>query len=256
MTERRRYANPPLEEALCEFRFGPGQDWDLTIPGKLQAQFGDEYAGKPREQKVVELGLEAQEGRPPNVRYGEGVARVQLVSKDGTRLVGVGPDVLSIHMLRPYQAGGSPDQTGWNEFRARIAAALDAYWKVAEPVGVSRIGIRYINKIVIPKATVRIEHYLRSALPDVEGLPDRLNNFVSRVDYVYDDGVRLVLSQGSIDAPVDHVGFLLDLDVIWEHSKPVTRDDALLKADSLRDRERVAFEAVITDVARRLFDAD
>ena len=256
MTERRRYINPPIEEALCEFRFNPSQDWNLTIPGKLQTELGDEYTGKPRQQTVVELGLEAQAGRPPNVQYGEGVARVQLVSKDGTRLVGVGPDVLSIHMLRPYQVEGSSAQTGWNEFRLRISAALDAYWKVAEPVGVSRIGIRYINKIVIPHKEVRVEHYLRSTLPDVEGLPDRLNNFVSRVDYAYGDGVRLVLSQGSIDTPVDHVGFLLDLDVIWEQTKPVTRDVALRKADNLSERERVAFEAVITDTARGLFDAD
>ena len=255
MTERRRYSNPPIEEALCEFRFGPGQEWDLTIPGKLQAEFGDEYTGKSRQQRVVELGLESQEGRPPNVRYGEGLARVQLLSKDGTRLVGVGPDVLSIHMLRPYQAEDSSTCTGWEEFRTRIAAALDGYFRVAEPVGVSRIGIRYINKIVVPKKTVRVEHYLRCALPDVKGLPDRMNSFVSRVDYAYEDGVRLVLSQASIEAPSTHVGFLLDLDVIWEHNEPATRDSALIKVDDLRDRERVAFEAVITDMTRGLFDA-
>ena len=43
MQERRRYRNPPIEEALCEFRFKPGRDWDLTIPGKLQAAIGEEY---------------------------------------------------------------------------------------------------------------------------------------------------------------------------------------------------------------------
>ena len=61
MGQRRRYRNPPIEEALCEFRFPPEQDWDPTIPGKLQTKFGDEYTGKPREQRVVEVGLEAQE---------------------------------------------------------------------------------------------------------------------------------------------------------------------------------------------------
>ena len=35
MQGRRRYRNPPIEEALCEFYFDPSEEWDLTIPGKL-----------------------------------------------------------------------------------------------------------------------------------------------------------------------------------------------------------------------------
>ena len=256
MQQRRRYKNPPIEEALCEFRFKPGRDWDLTIPGKLQTEFGDEYTGKPQEQRVVELGLEAPEGKPFNLRYGEGLARVQLTTKDDKRMVGVGPDVLSVHILRPYQDPLHSERSGWDEFRPRIKTALDAYWEVAQPKGVHRIGIRYINKIVVPQKTVKVESYLNCALPEVSGLPDRLNNFMSRVEYAYHDGVRLVLFQGSINAPKDHVGFLLDLDVIWENTEPVPQNEALEKVSDLRAREREAFETVITDKARELFDAD
>ena len=96
-----------------------------------------------------------------------------------------------------------------------------------------------------------------SALPDVKGLPDHQNSFLSRVGYVYGDGVHLVLAQRSIDAPPpNQVEFLLDIDVIWANTEPVGKDVALAKAVDLRDRERDAFEAVITDKARELFDAD
>ena len=80
-----------------------GPDWDPTVPGKLQAELGDEYSGKPREQRAVQVGLRVQKGKPADLQYDEGLAKVQLVTKQGTRMVGVGPDVLSIHMLRPYQ---------------------------------------------------------------------------------------------------------------------------------------------------------
>lgn len=255
MNQRRRYRNPPIEEALCEFRFVPSQEWDLTIPGKLHVKLGNEYSGKPQEQKVVDIALNAEEGQPPRMSYGTGPAKVQLVTADGKRQVGVGKDVLSIHMLRPYQDPRHPSRSGWDEFQPRIAAALDAYWKVAEPLGVCRIGIRYLNKIVIPHKTVAVERYLRCALPVVRGFPDRLNHFMSRVDYAYEDGVRIVVSQGSINAPQDNVGFLLDLDVIWENSQAVTQDEALAKAEDQRNRERTAFEAVITDNAREVFNA-
>ena len=256
MHQHRRYKNPPIEEALCEFRFQPSQDWDLTIPGKLHARLNEEYSGRPREQRVVEAGLEIQGDQPSKLSLGEGLGKVQLVTEDGTRMVGVGPDVLSVHMLRPYQDPLQPGRGGWDEFRPRISVALDAYWEVAQPEGVHSIGLRYINRLVIPEKTVEVENYLRCALPVVSGLPDRLNNFMSRVEYAYSDGVRLVLSQGSIDAPSDHVGFLLDLDVIWENTQPITRSEALIKADDLRAREREAFETVITEKARELFDAD
>ncbi len=256
MHQHRRYKNPPIEEALCEFRFKPGQDWDFTIPGKLQTEFGDEYTGKPRDQRVVEVELKAQGGRPPNLQYNEALASVQLVTKAGKRMVGVGPDVLSVHMLRPYQDPDKAEESGWAEFHPRIETALNAYWKVAAPDGVTRIGIRYINKIVIPQKTVEVSSYLTCALPEVSGLPDSRKNFMSRVEYAYSDDVRLVVSQGSIEAPSDHVGFLLDLDVIWEGATPLARDKALAKASDLRTRERAAFETVITDKTRELFDAD
>lgn len=254
--QRRRYKNPPIDEALCEFRFLPDQDWDLTIPGRLHGELGDEYSGKPQEQRVANITLNAQEGQPARFSYEEGSARTQLVTEDGKRLIGIGKDVLSVHMLRPYQDPLHPEESGWDEFRPRIERALGAYWKVMQPRGVNRVGIRYVNKIVIPKRLVRVESYLKSALPDVSGLPDRLASFMSRVEYHYGDGVRLVLSQGATDAPRGHVGFLLDLDVIWETTESVGQDEAVEKANDLRTRERDAFEAVVTDRARELFDAD
>ena len=255
MNQRRRYRNPPIEEAVCEFRFQPDQDWNLTIPGKLHVELGEEYNGKPQEQKVVNVTLDSKEGRPPSLSYGEGLAKTHLVTPDGTRQIGVGKNLLSVHMMRPYQSPLCSDKSGWDEFLTRIQRALHAYWNVVDPKGVNKVGIRYINKIVIPRETVRVEEYLKCALPDVDGLPDWLSNFMSRVEYFYEDGVRLVLSQGTTNAPGAHVGFLLDLDVIWETTEPVVLEKALVIAGDLRAREREAFETVITDKARELFDA-
>ena len=256
MPPRRRYKNPPIEEALCELRFVPGQEWDLTIPGKLQTQLGDEYLGKPREQKALQLGLQVRDGKPENLQFGEGVTKVQLVTEDETRMIGVGPDVVSIHMLRPYQKPGHPERSGWDEFGPRISAALDAYWGVAEPRGVSRIGMRYINRIEITERIVKVEDYLKCALLEVEGLPEDYSNFSSRVEYIYEDKVRLILSYGLLALAPELVTVLLDLDVIWEGNESVDRREASNVAGDLRERVRAAFEVVITDRAREIFDAD
>lgn len=249
MPQRRSYKNPPIEEALCELRFTPGQDWDFTIPSKLHTELGDDYTGRPQQQKVVEVELKGGGDEP--VRYGERLGMVQLVTEDGKRIVGVEPDMLSVHMLRPYS-----EQGGWSEFRLRIEKALDAYWKVAQPKGVKRVGMRYINKIVVPQNRVQVGKYIKCALPVVNGLPGHQNSTMSRVDYSYEDGVRLVLSHWSINEGPNQVGLLLDLDIIWENTEPVEQDEAMLKIGDLRTRERDAFETVITDEARRLFNDD
>ena len=255
MTRRRRYRNSPIDEALCEFGFAPGVDWDPTIPGKLQAELGDEYSGKSREQRAVKVGLQVQRGKPADFQYDEGLAKVQLFSKPGTRMVGVGPGVLSIHMLRPYQDPADFEKGGWEEFRPRIVDALGAYRKVASPSGVNRVAVRYINKILVPLASVRVEDYLKCAYLEIDGLPQDYGHFISRVEYIYDDGTRLVLSYGLFSTSPKGVECLLDLDVIWQSGTLFDWEESLKIADDLHERAGSAFEAVITDKARELFDA-
>ena len=254
MSKHQMYRNPPIEEAICEFQFKPSQDWNLTVPGKFHMNLATEYPGKPQTRRVVNISLRAHSDQAPNLGYDEGSARVQMPTEDKKRMVSIGRDVLSIHMLRPYHDTTRGSEIGWLEFRSRIKNALEAYWKVVHPKGVSKVGMRYINKIVVPEKTARIESYIKCVVPVVTGLPDYPSNFVSRAEYPFDDGVRLVVSQGTTGSPTDNVGFLLDLDVVWEAPEPVSLPDALEKAEMLRDRERQAFETVITDLAREAFD--
>lgn len=134
--------------------------------------------------------------------------------------------------------------------------ALRAYWKVTEPVGVNRVGIRYINIIDIPLDS-DIEIYIKSALPKVEELPEKLTNFFNRFEYIYSDDIRLILSQGFLPPSSDKSSpFLLDIDVIWGSVKPATLDSSMAKIKELHAREKKSFEAIITDKSRELFDVE
>lgn len=68
--------------------------------------------------------------------------------------------------------------------------------------------------------------------------------------------MRLILAQVKFSSSTDATQIVLDLDVIWETESAVGKDKAIEKAKDLRDRERLAFEAIITDKAREIFDAD
>ncbi|HVQ74448.1 MAG TPA: TIGR04255 family protein [Candidatus Binatia bacterium] len=250
MTEsaaRRTYRTPPIEEALVEFRFVPAQEWDLTIPGKLHQHpaIGPQYPGKPRTQKVVEAELQAGPGQPPNFAVREGLGRIQLVSEDGRRLISLGTDLLSVNILRPY--------SGWEEFRPRIEAALRAYAEVVAPKAVARVGVRYINRILLAGTELDLAAYFRCGPTTPPGLPERMAGFVSRVEYAYDDGAKLLLMHARLGASAGSA-FLLDLDVIWEGLESLPMNRVMSIVDDLHEREGQAFEAAITDKTRAVFD--
>jgi uncharacterized protein (TIGR04255 family) len=171
MTEpagRKKYGNAPIEEALVEFRFAPGQgqEWDPTLPGKLHdhADIKNSYPGKPRRQKIFQAALQAEAGQPPGFAVQESFGRVQLVdASPPTRLVSVGPDVLSVNTLRPYD--------GWESFRPRVSAAVRAYAEISGVAEVNRVGVRYINKIVLPGTSLELGQYFQCGPLVVEGLP-------------------------------------------------------------------------------------
>lgn len=254
LSPHRRYANPPIHEAICDFRFDGGGEWDPTIPGRLHVALDGAYAGRAQEQQVTEITVASSADRPPDLTFRRGIAKSLLTTPDGRRVVGVGPDVLSVHMLRPYQDPAHTEESGWDEFRRRIQQALTAYWKVARPRFVRRLAVRYINHILIDGTSWRLSDYFRCAHSVAEDLPDNGDEFMGRVRYSYPDGVRLTLFHGAIRTSEDRSGFLLDLDVAWEGTSLTSVEDAVARATDLRNRERSAFEAVITDKARELFD--
>ena len=257
-----RYKNPPIEEAICEFRFAHGQEWNLTVPGKFHNEITDEYDGNPRELRIFETTLKpASDSNAPEIQHREDFGKLMLVNNDGTRMVGIGRDVMSVHMLRPYQNPALPEISGWDEFQPRIKNALETYWNVAAPKGALRIGVRYINKLTIPKQTPSIKEYLKRfvecAPPDIPDFLGKMRDLTSRFEYDCAKDVKLALSQHLVDAGNEQLAFLLDIDVFWNTvDKPIGYDAVLEKTNQLKEQENKIFEALITTEARRDFNAD
>lgn len=248
--KRGPYKNPPIEEALIEFRFVPRPEWDPTIPGKLHqhAAIKEQYPGTPRQQKVFQANLQASPGQIPGFAVQEGIGRIQLVNADGRRLLSIGTDVLTIHMLRPYE--------GWETFRPRIDTALSAYQEVADATSVTRIGVRYINKIVIADNNFELATYFRGGpVTSIEGMPEVLDEFMSRVGYQYPDGVKILLTHASLPPEQGKAAFLLDIDAFTQLAPPLSIDKSMAVVDDLHDREGRVFEAMLTDKLRSVFDA-
>jgi len=149
VTQGKQYARPPIDEAVVEFLFDAALEWDGTVPGKLQGELTSAYPGRPKTQALLSLSAAPAGSSVPFVP--QTMLRTLLPNDDGTRMIGVSPNLLTVHALAPYR--------GWDEFNARATQALNAYWKVNAPTGVRRIRIRYINRIVIPSESIDLDDY-------------------------------------------------------------------------------------------------
>jgi len=245
---RRQYKHDPIQEALCEVRFAAGQEWNLTMPGHLHEALKHEYSGRPRQQNILAANVIVPPGSAPGVAVAHGLGRVQFPNPDGTRLVATGPDVLSVHVLKPYP--------GWDDFRTRITEAVAAYRTVVLPSGALRVGLRYVNHVELQEDTPNLGDYFNCGLTSFKDPNIGATAFMHRTEYVYKDDIRLVLTFASVEPSTGASAFLLDLDLIWEAGEtaaPIEKVDQVI--DDLRARERDAFERLVTDKLRDLFDA-
>ena len=246
---RRDYLNPPIEEAVCEFRFAPSTEWNLTVPGLVYEKIRDFYPGEPRQQNLIAAEIFAGKiPTNPEVTTRTSLTKLLFSSVDTKRLVGVGPDLLSVHSLRPYE--------GWGDFKKRIDQALEAYLEVSKPVGVTRIALRYINRIVIPFVdVVQLEEYFTSSPQIPDGIPSNMSGFVTRIESVYDDiPIRLAIVLTDAEVHERQADFMLDLDISQDWiEKPLSLEEALSNLHELKQRQGQVFENLITDNTRSLF---
>ena len=247
--ERRTYNKPPIEEAVCEFRFRK-DNWNPTIPGRLFEEIKERYSALPRELKKYQTQFTTGPDNPASVDVRELPSLIRFSTPDEHRVISIVPRLLSVSMRKPY--------SNWEEFKSQILEAFEKHRGVTGADEVLRVGIRYINKILIGQPPVDLQHYFKCAPQDLseledDNLPSGLGSVLSRQEYTFKDLTRMTCTFASTEAPQGFVGVLLDIDVYWQSEDSGSPDVAEL-IEQLRLRERVAFEASITDACRKYFE--
>ena len=236
----RFYEDPPIIEAVCEFRFQPSQPWDWTILGLFYDRVKKEFPNK-KQQNAIELRIHPSGGEIKQQ------LQMQFWREDEKSLLQVGVDLLTINMLKPYP--------NWAIFKSLIAEAFAIYKDIAQPKGFHRIGLRYINQINTGEKEARIEDYLRAYPTVPKEIPQLYTGWLQRVDVPFEplNGI-LRLHVGSVrEEQQKAVSFLLDLDFGTLRASDVALDEALDWVEQAHSQIEQVFEACITDKARTLF---
>jgi uncharacterized protein (TIGR04255 family) len=151
-----------------------------------------------------------------------------------------------INALSPYR--------GWQSFRADILAVWPSFIDVAKPNLISRIGMRYINRIVRESREESPGYWLRPTnyLPQI--VLSSGPNFMSRLEHRLTSSSRLVVTLAHDETnPAEHFGCILfDIDRIDESTINANSSDVGDILDQLHEDIWDVFSSAIGDRLKQL----
>lgn len=238
------YPRPPIVEAVVELRFSGGASWE-EAESKLHSAYRAEFSGKRQEVTTVQV-----QSRWTGVTF-ETTSRKDFVKwllpdPSGRDLVGYGPAILSRHVLAPYP--------GWKKFRPACDDAFAKFCEVVKPQGVTNVGVRYIDQIVLPPEG-RISEFFKAIPPQLPSQPDVMSAFqITTESYDPESNTTSLLTLASgPPMPEGQRVVFYDLNLTCRFAEALALDGWSAKVESLHARQRAIFEESITDNTRELF---
>src|SRR6266542_3397076 len=163
----------PIVEAVIDFRVKLSADFKLEVFHPLRTHLAEEYPGF-EEQQIIEQIIKQEPGQGPEFSTRlSGIHGHRLISKDGKNVVQLRRDGFTFSRLNPY--------TNWDEVFAEAWRLWVLYVEASEPLEVSRIAVRYINRMLFPLPFSNPEEYLKAPPMTAEGWPTEMSAFLSRV---------------------------------------------------------------------------
>jgi uncharacterized protein (TIGR04255 family) len=223
MTEHPNLARAPIIEALIDFRVEPDPALAVEDLKKLGEVLGAEAYPEVRAQKTVNATLQLEsDSEPLSVSSRDHIGFV-LKSADQLRVVQAQRGGFSFSRLPPY--------ANWDDLISGARFAWEKYVQIAKPRRVTRLAVRTINRIELPRPTGELREWIR-IVPDIPAvLPQSISEmFVRFVVPVPAEQAVVILTEAlpALPATADRLSAILDVDVFREAEFPV--DDHLWAA--------------------------
>jgi uncharacterized protein (TIGR04255 family) len=240
-----QYRNPPIAEAICEFRFSQETKWEPNIHGLIYDKVKDQFPIKEsRLDQQIEIKADAT-GVQQNIKNtGQ---KTLFFANDRLSLIQVGQNLLSINCLKPYP--------GWSKFKPKIQFAYEIINSVTEIKGIDRMALVYIDKIEIPGETIEMEEYFKFYPHLSNELPQAHSSFFVGCDFPYNnerDICKLQLSSALPDKK-ENAAFLLTTEYFLAKKNAIDPENAL---DWMEESHKVVkglFRGCITEKLEDIF---
>ena len=249
MTERIFYTKSPVTEALIDLRAAQPNDFVVTSFLKAFEEISEKFPN--REEIIFGEGQVTLGQGSPEVEISQRHTGYRFISRDKRKVVQIRTDGFTFSQLAPY--------TRWEELRDEARYLWDVLRTKTEVSQVTRIAVRYINRLDIPEQSFELSDYLKTYpkdSPDYE--PKNISNFFMQLQLPRPDIEGfLILNEALTMPPAQGISsIVLDLDLFSERPQEPwdTSDDGEIWnfLNTLNEAVYKVFEASITDKMREL----
>jgi len=237
-----RYSRAPITEAVIDIRVT--SPTGLTVDA-LAAGFAVGQERYP--EKKVRWAFQGQftAGAQLGASVGQQSIGHQFSSTDGKQIFQARLDGFTFSRLAPYHR--------WETFRDEAKRLWECYRQVVQPLAITRLAVRYINRMDLP-APADLRSYLRT-LPDISpDMPQGLSGYFMQVQIpLTEEKGTLILNEALVD-PVtpEYMSVILDIDIARQTEIPQEDTSIWDYFEQLRRRKNAIFEACITEKTREL----
>jgi uncharacterized protein (TIGR04255 family) len=246
MARPRHLRNAPIAEAVIDCRVQPRENLPAEFLASAAESLKERYPKIERLESVAAR-IGVKEGRPipPDTTYAQ--LGVLFKTADEKNVVQFRTDGFTFNRLPPY--------TSWEEVFPEAMELFERYRRVADPVKVTRVAARYINRLRFP-LPVDLATFLVAPPTIPEALPQALQGYLSRAVLADSETNNSVIVTQALErsADVDHVVVLLDVDAYRDVSVEPHDEQIPMILGTLHDLKNRVFFGSITERAAEMYE--
>ncbi len=246
MAKQRYLRNAPIIEAIIDFRVTLPSHFNPEDFSSFSRELSDRYPkNEPRRVFAAAFGI--KEDKPfveePEMK---GIQGYIYKSGDEKNIAQFRIDGFTFSRLNPY--------TEWESVFSEAKSLWELYSSKSLPELISRIAVRYINRLDLPQQMKGFEEYLTAPPPIPESLPQEASHFLTKI-VIHEGDIKANIIQALTKSPKpEHIGVILDIDVYKANKLGIDESSVWSEFDRLREmKNRVFFES-ITEKTARLYE--
>ena len=174
----KHYQKAPITEAIIDIQVRTAEAVSLSKLAELQDREGGAYPNR-KAMFMASVMLEAPEDDEPKAKTSREERGCAFIGADGHYVWQARRDGFTLARLKPYEK--------WQLFRAEAERLWRLTRETIQPVEITRVAVRYINRLELPLPIGDFKDYLRT-VPEVSPeLPQGLANFFLQVQIPLED---------------------------------------------------------------------
>ncbi len=248
MTTQEHLNNAPITEALVDIRVKLPPSLDVDRLEEIGELISSQYPKKKKRMRFEgQIKFDPKEEKPPEHKdTASWIDGYMYASEDDKYVVQVGIDGFTLSRLKPYET--------WEKLRDEAYKLWEFYVKISSPEIISRVALRYINKLALPLSMRDFNEYLTSPPTVSENLPQKLASFLVRV-IMPEESIKAfaIITQSFKSIEKNIVPVILDIDVFKEEEFEIDKKDAWNTIEALHNFKNDIFFESITEKTKELY---